>query len=56
MVVVAIEMLYLVDLMVRMLNNIIKFGRDFEFQLETILLEYLNIVFTNIFVNILSIL
>ena len=39
-----------------MLNNIVKFDRDFEFQLETILLEYLNIMFTNIFVDILSIL
>ena len=39
-----------------MLNNIVKFDRDFEFQLETILLKYLNIVFTNIFVDIFSIL
>ena len=39
-----------------MLNNIIKFDRDFEFQLETILLKYLNFVFTNTFVDILSIL
>ena len=39
-----------------MLNNIVKFDRDFELQLETILLKYLNIVFTNIFVDILSIL
>ena len=39
-----------------MLKNIVKFDRDFEFQLETILLEFLNIVFTNIFVDILSIL
>ena len=39
-----------------MLNNIVKFDRDFEFPMETILLKYLNIVFTNIFVDILSIL
>ena len=39
-----------------MLNNVVMFDRDFEFQLETILLKYLNIVFTNIFVDIVSIL
>ena len=39
-----------------MLNNFIKFDRDFKFQLETILLKYLNIVFSNIFLQILSIL
>ena len=39
-----------------MLNNIVKFDRDFEFELETILLKYLIIVFTNIFVDVLSLL
>ena len=37
-----------------MLNNIIKSDCEFKISLETILLKYLNIVFLNIFVNILS--
>ena len=39
-----------------MLNNIIKFDCDFKFQLKTILLKYLNIMLSNIFADIMSIL
>ena len=39
-----------------MLNNIFKFDSDSNFQLETSLLKYLNIMFSNTFVDILSIL
>ena len=39
-----------------MLNNIIKSDCNFKLQLKTVLLEDLNVMFSNIFVDILSIL
>ena len=38
------------------LNNIIKSDCDFKLKLETVLLKDLNVMFSNIFVDILSIL